>query len=309
MAKKKPMAVTELSPAAQAVVKDHKYAGQQTFKDVQRLLKELAFFDAQTDSLIQAANKRMGLYIVLAILDFFATVFLLGPLIRLHAPGYAIIALVVGLFVSFIVLAVTNGKKASALKKIDLANDFRMSLIPFLVELAEDVDAKARVKLSLDFAGMADNKIVLNREIPPGRFRKVTQTVYRDPWCHLALELEDDNLLVLDIRNQIIKIHREWRNPRGKSKSKTKYNKMAAVSATIVPDAKDLEWNEAKLQERAAQDKLKVADKRQGKLCRLTRKWKFKTINEEPNVSVAPNEIMGMFLQLYAMLRPVEQRS
>jgi len=309
MAKKKPMTVEELSPAAQAVIKDRKYAGQQGFKDLLRLLKELAFFDAQTDALYAAARKRMTAYIVLAVICGFGSIFMIAPAARLGAPGLGLIGGAAALLIFFIVMAVVHGKKASALKKIDLANDFRLSLIPFLDELAEDADPKARVKISLDFAGIADNKIVLNRELPPGRFKKVTQTVYRDPWCHLALELEDDNLMVLDIKNQLIKVHREWRNPRGKSKSKTKYNKMAAVSAALIPGAKDLEWDDAKIQERASQDKLKVAAKKGGQVCRLTRKWKFKTVNEEPNVGVAPNEIVGMFMQLYAMLRPAEQRS
>jgi hypothetical protein len=309
MPKNKPMSVEELSPAAQTVVKDHKYAGQQSFKDLLRLLKELAFFDAQTDALYAAARKRMGVYIVLACLCGFGMFFIIPFSTGLGKYAVIPIAAVVVLLIVFIVLAVVNSKKAKALKLIDLANDFRLSLIPFLDELGEDADPKARVKVSLDFAGMVDAKITINREIPPGRWRKVTQTVYQDPWCHLALELEDDNLMVLDIKNQVIKIHREWRNPRGKSKSKTKYNKMAAVSASIIPDAKDAVWDDAKIQERASQDKVKVADKKDGRVCRLTRKWKFKTVNEEPNVGVAPNEIVGMFMQLYAMLRPAEQRS
>jgi len=42
---------------------------------------------------------------------------------------------------------------------------------------------------------------------------------------------------------------------------------------------------------------------------RLARKYKFKAVDEEPKEAPPANEIVGLFMQIYGMLAPAEQRS
>jgi len=306
---KKTVTLESLSPEAVAAMRDRKLAGQDSFKRWQKLLAELAAFDAQTDALMQAAKKRMITYFVLAIIMFFLMFFAIpvaGALGDAAGGVYlaaALIAAIVALFVFFIVQIFRYMQKGKRLKNVDLLNDFRLCLIPFLDELAEDCDPKTKMKLNLDLSGLTPQKVFNTRQVPPGRFRAVTETFSWDPWCHLSMKLIDGSVMILDLKNYVMAQKREWSNPRGKHKSKTKWRKIAIVSATLIPDVSDTEWDEAKLTERARQDKLKVTEKKGAKVARLVRKWKFKSVNQEPDVAVAPNEVMGMLMQLYGMLK------
>ena len=184
MAEKKKADLAALSPEARAIIDTKKVSGRRRLREWFKLLKEVAAFDETVDELRARLNKQAIIFLVLTFVFFIISfpVFILGfPLLILIVTPI--------LFVVFLVLTIVSFKKKGGLGKIDLANEFRETLIPFLQIISEDLHPKARIALELDMAGLADAKKVREEEIPPGRFRKVTETEYRDPWCKLEAPL------------------------------------------------------------------------------------------------------------------------
>jgi len=305
--KKKPLKLKALSPAAQAAIKDKKLEGSDSFKNWQKCLAELEAFDAHRGALYRRADSQIGMYILLAFLWIFGGILasVLGG-IFLGQAGLLLIAGAVVLLVVLIVMAVVNSKRASRLKAADLSDDFSLCLIPFLDELAEDCDPKAKVRLKLNLSGLTDPKVLSKRGLPTpaGRPGQVYEFVYQDPWCHLALPLNDGNIITMDLKNYVIKQVRSWHNARGKPKSKAKWRKTVIAVASLAPGQSEAAWDPTKLDRQPEQGKLRLADKKGAKVARLVKKWKFKCINFEPNDPVPVEELMGMFMQLYALLKP-----
>ena len=253
----------------------------------------------------------MILGIVLTVLGVIGTVFAIASG---KAAAFPALGVVVGLVaLGGIALAVYHGARWSRFKRMDLANDFRLCLPPLLDVLAEDMEPRAKVQLQLDMAGIGKDKLVSQHAIPPGRFRKVTESIYHDPWCHLAARLADGSQLVLDIENHLIEHDRRWttrsRSGKTKFKRKSKWKKLVIVSAAIVPNAEHLAWDEGEVSARSADEKLKLAEKKGARVCRLVRKFKFSAVNEQPDGVASPKDIVGMFMELFKLLNPAGARS
>jgi hypothetical protein len=303
----KDVRVEDLSPAAQQAVDAKHVAGRRKVKDWIGLIKELAEFDAVSDQLQKRASNFMILGIVVLIAGA------IGFAVAASHGGGFLSVLCALLGVAGIALAVYHGLRWSRFKKVDLANDFRACVPPLLDVLAEDMEDKAKVKMELDMAGIGKSKQVKKGKIDPGRFRKVIETIYQDPWCSLTAPLVDGSQAVLNIENQFIAHERHWtkrsRSGKIKFKSKTKWKKLVHVSAAIVPNAENFEWDDAAVDARAAEEKLKMAEKKGCRVCRLVRKFKFSDVNKQPDGVVPAEEIVGMFMHLFSMLAPAEARS
>lgn len=299
---KKKIELGDLTPDAKGIVESRIYQGQKPFKEARRLLAELSRFDNQTDTLAASAGKMGCIFGILAVVLLFAIIFVAQTgLIALIGADLALVAV-------FTIVALLYYRRYKAYKKVDLQNDFKKALLPLLDELGEDVDSKTPVTMKLDLAGLTDKKIIKKEKLPPGRFKEVNKTVYQDPWCHLTLELADGNKIALAIKNYFIRIDRRWTNPRGKSKSKAKWQKRVVVSAQLYPDEAGAGWDQSKFKAGAMQ-KMKLLDRKGSKVCRVVQKYKFKTVNEEPKETPPVPEMLGLLVQLYAMMTPVEQRS
>jgi hypothetical protein len=85
------------------------------------------------------------------------------------------------------------------------------------------------------------------------------------------------------------------------------------VTAAILPEADTFCWDEDKLavkrKSRSERQKVKLAEKRGSQVCRLVRKFKSKAGTELGQTAVGPEPVIGMFMQLAAMLAPAGQRS
>ena len=290
---KKPK-IEDLSPQARAAVEQKKVSGQNRLKDWFKLLREVAQFDQKVDELRARAGKMAIIFLILTIVSLIATFVFIFPVI---------------LFVIFLVLTIIFFVKKSRLGKIDLSNEFRDVVLPFLDALSEDFDARGRISLSLDMSGVHKEKVIRSGEIPPGRFRKLVETVFKDPWCRVEAPLVGGANLFLTIESTYFRYDRYWRNPRGKNKHKVKWKKLVEVTAGLIPDPDFLAVGADAVEELSAAEKVKLTQKKDRQVVRLRRRFKFKGVTETPVESVSLDELLAIFFQLGNMLRPSQAGS
>jgi hypothetical protein len=294
---KRQVDLATLSPELKQIITEKKVQGQKRLKDWLRLLREVAAFDEATDQLLAKAKKRFILFLVLAIVSGFLTAF---TVVLFPVPIVFLVAMIV-----FIVLMVKANNQKKQLRQIDLSNDFRTVLVPFLQVMAEDINSRGQISMELGFAGPSQANIVQQGPILPGRFKKVVETIYRDSWLRLDAPLIEGSHLLLSIENKFVSHDRHWRNARGKSKHKVKWAKMAIVTAALRPNP-----NLADIDASLAADavvKLKVSSKEKGDMARISRKFKFKSITEPPADNVSVDDLVQMCFNLSAMLKPASR--
>lgn len=294
MAEKKKLDVTSLSPAAQKIIETKKISGDDRLKGWFTILREVAAFDSVADELRAKASKRATIFLIVSIVLLFLGFFTVGITAILAIPC--------------IVLTIVFFVKKKGYQKIDLANEFRTVLIPFLQTMSEDIQPKGRISLTLDMAGPSKEKIVSEQEIPPGRFKKVKETIRQDPWCRLNAPLANGARMVLQIDNLYVTHDRYWRNPRGKSKHKAKWKKQVMVTAGLIP-AGALAFDKGEVESMAVMDKMKLKEKDQNQMVRLIRKFKYKAVNQAPEESVTTDELVGMFFHIGSALTEAQPGS
>ena len=306
MAKPQDVRAGELSPAARKAVTLKLVRGRKRLNEWRELLDELARFDSATDQLQSRAGKfAIGGIVLLAVGGFitlFTSIVAAGGGLPVFVP-----ILAAALPIGGLVLLVYNGLRWSYYRKVDLANDFRVCIAPLLELLGHDLPPRGRVGLSLDLTGVTKEKLVSTEKIPPGRFNKVIERVYEDPWCHLAATLADGSKMVLDITNRPVSYDRYWTTRRGaktKSKHKRKWKKLVLVTAALLPDAGKLAWDDGEVDAAATQEKIKLAEKKGTQVCRLVRKFKFASVGNAPEETISHEDILRMYMKLYSMLAP-----
>lgn len=299
-----------LSLKAKKVVDAKKASGGKPFEDWQSLLKEIFAFDATRDIQHARTKKWLTLWVIGFILLLFPAIFC--TLIALDTRGIRTIdivaVLVVLAFLACLYFLIAMIKKLRHLGKLDIMNDPGAIVGPLLTMLAEDVSPEAAMNLEIDLSGLTKEKMVREREVPPGRFKKVTEKIYKDPWCDLTVKLIDKCKINLKVENEFTEQKRVWRNPRGKYKSKTKWRKLVTVVATLFPMSGSRGWIKDKVRALAREEKVKIAKKEGGPGVRITKKYKFKGLSTEPDETVDASEIVGMLVQLYGLTAPVEKR-
>jgi hypothetical protein len=303
---------TALSPAAQGAVETKKVTGRWQFAKLRKLLDELAGFDAITDKAQGRAKGFTWLFIILTVVLSVVTVVL--QVSASDGIGSPFVPLLSGVpALGLLVLAVVFGIRWRKLAKADLANEFREVLAPFLAAISADVDPKARVGARLDLSGMTKDKIISKKKIPPGRYRKIIETVYKDMWCDLAIAAADGSTLMLRIEDISTSFDRHWttqsRSGKTKFKHKRKWKKLVVISAAVVPDGEKLSWDREEVEQLSDQEKLKFREKPKGDTCKLVRKFKFSSTGNPPKSGVSTEQIIGMYMQLYSLLKPAAGRS
>lgn len=281
-----------LSKAAQTIILQKTVAGRQSPGDWINLFRELSDFDQHLDALRNKLGASGKTAAIVAAISFFAAFFTFG------------LALLV--FIPALIIAIRKYSRKSKLARVDLDNDFRSTLLPFLKIMSEDLSPDKPVDLALDLAGRTDKKMIKKAELPPGRFKKVTQTVWTDPWCRLSGSLVDGSKISLTITNHFTSQERQWRNARGKSKSKTKWKKISIVTAGLRPDPEQFQMAQSSGQAQAG--KLKIVDRGNGKIVRLTNKVRFTSVGEPPDQAVSAQTIVGMFMRLQSDMMPLGAR-
>ena len=278
-----------LSPEAQGVVKTRKLTGNWDLKRLVRVLAELAQFDDMIVQELKSNLKQIFIWcgatvIILIVCGNLGGAFLLLPVLSA--------AWVVALF-----------RKRNGLKKMDLIDDFRICLRPALRDLASDLDPEKKIKVEMNLSGPSPDKQTSQLELPPGRFQKLTATVFQDPWCEIRLSLIDGSTAIIKFENCYRKLQRRYRSRSGKTKWKTKWKKECSASATLLPGSPAV-WQEKQLEARISPqwEKLKFFDKEGVRGATLEHFWLFKGASDPPSNAPQAREVVGLLLRLHGAM-------
>jgi hypothetical protein len=282
------------SPEAQAAIQTRTISGSWELRKLQKLMTELSHFDEVNDAAIKKAKKRMIVCIVAAVISFFVAFFVMG----FTESWWSFL-----LPLAVTCAAVFFGRTHSRLKKADLINDFRLCLQPGLRDVAQDLDPGKKIRVRMDLAGPVERKQKSKQNLPAGRFLKQTETIFDDPWCEVRLPLVDGSTALLEFAVEWTKLERQRRNSRGKVKSKTKWRKKCAASATLLPPG-PATWNEAALRAHLdpRKERAQLLEKDGLTGARLERQWVFKGADDPPQDAPPAREVVGLLLRLYSAM-------
>jgi len=213
------------SPAARSILQLKRIYGRRPLNEWRALLAEVAAIDRTSEPLVGPARRKIfGFLFLAAVFAVAATFFIYVAVLSVVSAGMAGFYLV----------------RWWRLRSTDLSNDFRNVLLKFLRIMAEDIPAKGRISMLVDVSGPTKQKLIAEKQLPPGRCKKIVEKVYSDPWCHMQAPLSNGSRMLLGIENRYTVQQRTWTNPRGKTKSKTKWKKLVKVTVGLIPDPERL---------------------------------------------------------------------
>lgn len=285
--------VEQLSAEAREVVKARKLSGSYELRRLFKLLGELAEFDEATGASRKSASNWMIGFIIATVVVF-VLAFVIFPY---------------GLILPVITVsgAIIMGLKHKRLSAVDLIDDFRTCLQPALRDLSRDLDPNQKIKVEMDLAGPVETKKKGEKDLPPGRNTKLTETIYEDPWCEVRLPLADGATATLEFSTTYYKYYRRYRTSRGKTKSKTKWCKECTARATLVPPV-PVAWQEQTLARAAGEPgaKAKLLTPKGGvQGAQWQKTWSFKGVGDAPADAAPAREVVGILMRLYGAMRPV----
>lgn len=300
----KPQArLEDLSPEAQAVIKDKRCVCRVRVKKCLRLLEEVAQFDAVVDQLQKKAKNRGCLFIFIAVACLPVGFLLSGYLSTIGTVLAGVVC--VPSLVASIVFFVSFDRY----KRMNLENDFRQSIVPLLTLLEEDVGSRTKIDLTLNFdGGTAKTKQVSLEKLPPPQlYRKVTKTTFVDPWCSLKIPLVDGAVVSLDIVNTHIRFDK-WK--KRKNKHKVKWQKHVTATVAVTPSTEGLDWDGERVEQRVRKlqegtSKRKLKSKKES--LRLSNTVKFKEIEGPIEKTMSGKDLLAMLMELYSLLRAPAQ--
>jgi hypothetical protein len=294
-----------LSKAAETAVRKRRVFGRLRLSRWLKILRELARYD-EAGELLRARNlKRAVASACILVLTIVLMLLFLGP--KESFVVFVLMAVCAILASASLTYALISRGR---LKNLDLADDFRTVLIPFLTAIREDVASRDKVRLNLDFGGPSEGKVVRQGDLPGKGKKRIHETVYSDPWCSLEAPLAAGNHITLDITNTYVCHDVRWSNPRGKSKRKIKWKKLVLVRAAMSPDAGRFRFEPSAAKEMAGHEPLKLKNRIEGEAAALKAKHKFKSVGSTPPAeSIQPKEIVAMFLKLGSLIRPLSTGS
>lgn len=134
-----------------------------------------------------------------------------------------------GLLFPLVIVLLTAGMQ-KRLRHRDVRNEIREVAFPLLRVLAEDAAPKSSTKLLLHFREADAGFLRSSQEVPLPRKLKMGEagvlkrhvSFYEEPWLDLETELQDGSRLRLQATDFRKVVQVKKRNPRGKTKSKTK---------------------------------------------------------------------------------------
>jgi hypothetical protein len=109
------------------------------------------------------------------------------------------------------------------LRKVDVPNTLREFVLPFITLIREDVAPDDTVHMQLDLRGGTKDDKKKSTENFEHLGRKIQQNFYNDSWMQGDTKLADGTALQWEIYDYIRERQITKRNPRGKTKTKTKY--------------------------------------------------------------------------------------
>ncbi|MEO8379221.1 MAG: hypothetical protein ABI779_06120 [Acidobacteriota bacterium] len=212
-----------LSAEQKAILKEKKLDLKRPAGELLALLKPLASCDAVANK----AQRKTGCTLALMIL---AT---LVGMVMFSKAGWKPVTLVV--IVLLAVATFAAGFFYSWLRRIDVSNNLRAFTVPVLTLFREDFDPRVPVHLRLDLSSPTTKtkKTDVSKPYQHGRYHKVIDTMYRDPWMSAAAVLVDGTKLSWTVTDRIRERTMTKKNARGKYKTKTKYKKVSDLEVQV----------------------------------------------------------------------------
>jgi len=201
--------LSELSPEQTEFLKTRKYEGRKTMTEWLELFHKLAIVDTLGD---KARSTAKALWITFLIITIFS-LFLSGAF-----PFLFVIPLIfLGLFIYFL-------RNFLKLKKIDLTNQLRLQIYPFLAAIKHDVHKKEKIMIRVDFSNPI-NKNYLRETIPAKglRYPRIKTTYYALPYFFFFFTMEDGSEVDFEAEDLIRQRNITKVGSSGKIKSKVKY--------------------------------------------------------------------------------------
>ena len=290
----------KLSPEARMIVKNKGIKAKKSINKWVRLFKELAAFDQNLEIVRKKCRKKAVISAVVIFAGLFITIF--GSAATDGNPVFFIVCCSV--LLAAVMATVFYGIKTSRLSKIDLANDFRITLLPLLEMLKEDIAPQGRVLLDLDMKlGTEKACRTSSQKIDPGRFKKLVETIYDTRACHAVFPLVNGTKLHLSIARRYFAYKRFYRSSSGKYKSKIKWKLLTTVATEVHPPQNRLDLNSEKVSKLQKEEKIQLKEKSGHQVCRLIRRFKFKSPDgRTPDNCVEPEKIVDMYMQLCSAL-------
>lgn len=288
-----PKKLEDLSPAAQQAIATKALAGAWEAKGLKKLLAELHQWDLVAEKRKARAGKIRTGGIIGTVAGFFLF-FLVGVMAEEWLIGISLLAAPV-----LVIIAGHRMKKAA--ESIDLPNELRNCVRPVLQKLSQDLHPDERIRVSLDLNGVCD-KTRKSKMVPVKGAGQRKMSTYELPLGTLRLPLNDGYEMVLRFDNTVYEFQITKRGAR-KTKTKTKWKKESAVSATLVPPSR-IEWHSARVKETINRgrgwERMVFVEKDGVQAARIERHYKFKALNE-PEDTAPASDILGMMVRLAAM--------
>ena len=303
MSSEEVLTLNRLPSEIQETIKNKGICAKKRLPEWLAFLNLLAQFDAQVDESSHALGKRILLCGFLLFATLFISIFALGM-----SGGNDLVGIGGGsVFVIVLLVFIVSIVKRMRLNKINLDDSFRATLLPVLDLLAEDIAPKGNIALELKLGyPAASERMLSERQLPPGRNKKLIERRYRAEVLHAVIPLSNGIRLLLDIVKQPVSYDRYYKNPRGKHKHKKKWKMLTLVTAGVIPAGEDFAINAAAVEKLAATEKVKLKEKWGEQFCCLTRKIKTKSESGIPQEQVAPEQVVAMFMRLCSMLKRAE---
>ena len=294
----------KLSPEAQKFVDAGRIRGRKRLKAWIPLLEELAEFDIVHEARSKRARTLGRVGLVLSVIMLFITAFISDSGSDAGLPvalALLSVALLIGSVVSFIL--------AWHWKRWDLEDDARITLLPFLRFIADDIAPRGKISVWLPLVCAVDQKRLKRKKRVPVSRGKLTQTTFTAATGRISVPLIDGATVDLAIdRTYFLFVHSYWttgRSGKMKHKTKKKWKVIVQVKAAVTPPGSKLEWDETAVPVVDGGGKIKFKEKEKGgrHIRAVVRTYKAKSVGTRPAFAVDGEDVLGMVMQLYSTLK------
>jgi len=119
-------------------------------------------------------------------------------------------------------------------KKIDLENHFRLTIVPLLSILKEEIDNDTKLYVAVDCSDqMAKEKVQRVVEPESKTMPYFTATYYKNPWFYIEGTMKDGTYISMNFEDLIRKKDITKRGSRGKVKTKNKFKIVHKIKITM----------------------------------------------------------------------------
>lgn len=213
--------LTELSAEQKEFLKTKQYEGRMNMKQWLELIHKMVILDTKGD---KARGRALTFWILSLILTIIGFIVVAASEITylLFIP-----AVFLALFVYFLVVFFN-------LKKIDLTNQLREQVYPFLAAIRDDIPRKAKITLKMNFSEAVQKKHVTEIIPPQGRrLPRIKTTFYTLPYFSSIFNMTDGAEVNFEASDIVRKRDITKRGSSGKIKSKVKYKTKHLFSLKI----------------------------------------------------------------------------